>query len=157
MQKIFKPLILIIGIFLCSSAVHAQHPDFSGTWILNLEKSKLEDVSDGFTGSVFIIAQEGDEFKLTRYHIYGKKQNRIKFKMKADGEERRIKLFFTGTLEWQGTNLVSDLWRNNFSNIVNYHFGTDTNEFVADEVYKGAPRDHHNIWVFDRMIGAQVN
>ena len=157
MQKLLKPLIIIISILLGQSSTQAQHPDYSGTWILNLEKSKLEDVSDGFTGSIFIIEQREDVVKLTRYHLFGEKQNKIKFKMKPDGEARRVKLFFTGKLEWQGTNLISSLWRENFSNIVTYHFGANTNEFVADEIFKGAPCDHHNIWVFDRMIGAQVN
>lgn len=156
MQKLLKPLILIIGIVLCQFTVQAQHPDYSGTWILNLDKSKLEDVSDGFTGSIFIIEQHDDVVKLTRYHLFGEKQNKIKFKMKPDGEARRVKLFFTGKLEWQGTNLVSSIWRENFSNIVTYHFGAATNEFIADEVFKGTPRDHHNIWVFDRMVAAQV-
>ena len=102
------------------------------------------------TGSVFIIKQEGDKFKLTRYHIYGEKKKKISFKMKADGKTRNVKLLFKGKLEWQENNLLATLWRKNFLNIVNYKFGDNQNEFIADEVFTGSPRDHHSIWVFDR-------
>jgi len=40
----------------------------------------------------------------------------------------------------------------NFLNIVNYRFGANQNEFIADEVFTGRPQNHHNIWIFDREI-----
>ena len=70
--------------------------------------------------------------------------------MTADGKTRKVKLLFKGKLEWKGDGLLSTLWRKNFLNVVQYRFGADTNEFVADEVFTGYPQDHHNIWVFDR-------
>jgi hypothetical protein len=63
-----------------------------------------------------------------------------------------MKLLFKGKLEWKENNLQFSMWRKNFSNIVNYKFGTNQNEFVADEVYTGNPKNHHNIWVFDREV-----
>lgn len=127
----------------------AQKSNFTGTWVLNLQKSKLEFEED-LTSSVFIIKQEGDKFKLTRTHVYGEKKNTISFKMLADGKTRRVKLLFKGKLEWQENNLKASLWRKNFSNIVDYKFGSSPNEFIADEVFKGYPKNHHNIWVFDK-------
>jgi hypothetical protein len=61
----------VLGLFVCQPAIFAQKPNYSGRWILNFEKSKLEPTQ---------------------------------------------------------------------------------NEFIADEVFKGRPGDHHNIWVFDREI-----
>lgn len=140
-----------IGLFFLSQ-VFAQKPDYSGTWILNLEKSKLEHMAKSFTGSKFIIKQKGDKIRLTRYHMYGEKTNRLKFKMVADGKTRTVKLLFKGKLEWEGNKLRSTLWRKNFHNVVVYSFGSNENEFVADEVFKGLPQDHHNIWVFERAV-----
>lgn len=97
-----------------------------------------------------MIKQEGDKFKLTRYHIFGEKKKKISFKMIADGKTRRVKLLFKGKLEWKENNLEATLWRKNFLNIVNYKFGNNQNEFIADEVFTGKPKNHHNIWVFDR-------
>ena len=44
------------------------------------------------------------------------------------------------------------MWRKNYLNIVEYTFGQNQNELVADEVFTGKPRDHHSIWVFDREV-----
>lgn len=149
-----KPKLLFLFLLCISflSTVVAQHPDYSGTWILNLKKSNLEDMSPGFTGSKFIIRQKGDKIRLTRYHFYGEKKNRLKFKMIADGKTRTVKLLFKGKLEWEGNKLRSTLWRKNFHNVVVYSFGKNENEFVADEVFKGLPKDHHNVWVFEREM-----
>jgi hypothetical protein len=136
--------------FVYESETFAQKPDYTGTWLLNLEKSKLESRPEGLTSSVFMIKQEGDKFKLTRYHIFGEKKKKISFKMIADGKTRRVKLLFKGKLEWKENNLEATLWRKNFLNIVNYKFGNNQNEFIADEVFTGKPKNHHNIWVFDR-------
>lgn len=70
--------------------------------------------------------------------------------MVADGKTRNVKLIFKGKLEWAGNNLISSLWRKNYSNMVTYKYGNNENEFVADEIFKGYPQDHHNIWVFDK-------
>jgi len=149
-NKIF--LFTVLALISLQSQIFAQSPNYSGTWVLNMEKSKLESRPEGLTGTVFIISQEGNEFQLTRYHIIGDKKKKISFKMTADGEARRVKLLFNGKLEWKENNLQATLWRKNFLNIVNYKFGNNENEFIADEVFTGNPKDHHNIWVFDRAI-----
>ena len=145
-------LLTLIGLLWLSQPVLAQKPDYSGTWVLNLEKSQLQYMADGFTGSRFIIQQKGDKLKLTRYHYFGDKRKKISFKMRADGKTRTIKLLFKGKLEWQGEQLKATLSRKNFLNIVDYRFGSDTNQFIADETFTGLPQDHHNVWVFDRSL-----
>lgn len=152
MKSCTKRWLTVVALFLYPTFLFAQTPDFSGTWILNLEKSKLEHRPEGLTGSIFIIKQEGNTFHLTRYHVFGDKKKKISFTMVADGETRRIKLLFKGKLEQQENSLLASLWRKNFSNIVNYKFGSNQNEFIADEVFKGRPQDHHNMWVFDREV-----
>jgi hypothetical protein len=147
-----KLLFSVIGLLIFQWHIYAQTPNYSGTWVLNLKKSKLEFRPEGLTSSVFIIKQDADKFKLTRYHIFGEKKSKISFKMTADGKTRIMKLLFKGKLEWKENNLQFIMSRKNFSNIVNYKFGTDQNEFVADVVYIGKPKNHHNIWVFDREI-----
>lgn len=146
-------IILLTALIVVGFQSHSlAQSNFSGTWILNMEKSKLEDKTDGLTGSIFVIQQEGNLLRLTRTHIYGSKKKKLSFKMKADGKTRRIKLLFKGKLEQTPTGLKASLWRKNFSNIVNYQFGTSNNEFIADEVMKSKYSNHHNIWVFDREL-----
>jgi hypothetical protein len=141
-----------IAIFFFASRPQAQQiTDFSGTWILDLGKSKIEDMTESFTGSKFIISQKGDRFKLTRYHFYGDKKNKISFSMKADGKQRGIKVLFRGKLEPTDKGLKATLSKKNFLNMVDYSFGSSHDELIADEVFKGLPRDHHSIWVFNRI------
>ncbi|MEO6723226.1 MAG: hypothetical protein ABIN67_22865 [Ferruginibacter sp.] len=152
MKKITKLLLTTIILIALSSSIFGQAPNFSGTWILNFEKSKLEDKTDGLTGQMFIIKQEGDKFSLKIYHIYGDKKKKIGFKMLADGKTRRVKMIFKGKLEQKENGLQATMWRKNYLNIVNYKFGTNQNEFIADEVFTGRPKNHHSIWVFDREV-----
>ena len=147
-KRIVILLALLVSFFI--QETYAQKPNYTGTWVLNQEKSKLESQPEGLTSTVFVIKQDGDEFKLTRYHIFGEKKKKISFKMIADGKKRKVKLLFNGKLEWKEDGLEASLWRKNFRNIVNYKFGNDKNEFIADEVFTGNPKDHHNIWVFAR-------
>ena len=149
MKKGIKILLLLTGLFYQSQSI-AQKPDYTGTWVLNLQKSKLEFPPEGLTSSVFIIKQDGNKFQLTRYLIFGEKKRKLGFKMNADGKTRRVKIFFKGKLEWKGNNLQATLWIKNFLNIVNYKFGNSENQFIADEVFTGKPQNHHSIWVFDR-------
>jgi len=144
-------VVMVVTCMLFSqSLLFAQTPNYSGTWRLNFEKSKLEHRPDGLTSTVFVINQEGNEFSLTRYHIFGEKKKKISFKMVSDGETRRVKLLFKGKLEWKENSLLASLWRKNFSNIVNYKFGDNQNELIADEIFTGKPGNHHNVWVFSR-------
>ena len=126
--------------------------DFTGKWILNFEKSKLQDISEGQTGSVFLIKQDGDKFSLKIVHIFGAREKKIGFKMIADGKTRSVKVLFKGKLEEFENGLRASLWRSNFSNIVDYEFGKDKNELIANEKFKSSTKTYHNIWVFDREI-----
>lgn len=152
MKNKLKILLTIIGLTVSQVQVFAQTPDFTGTWVLNFEKSKLAHRANGLTGSIFIIKQDGNNFSLTRYHIFGDKKKKLSFKMVADSKTRRVKILFKGKLEKKENSLQATLWRKYFLNIVHYKFGENQNEFVADEVFTGKPQNHHNIWVFDREI-----
>ena len=152
MKKLLKCFLTLLGLIVFHSYGFTQTPNFSGTWVLNFEKSKLEDKQNGLTGQIFIIKQAGDKFSLKIYHIYGDKKKKIGFRMVADGDTRRVKIIFKGKLEQKENSLQATMWRKNYLNIVNYKFGTNQNEFIADEVFTGRPKNHHSIWVFDREI-----
>ncbi len=152
MKKITKLLLTPIILIAFNSSISGQTPNFSGRWILNFEKSKLEDKTDGLTGQMFIIKQEGDKFSLKIYHIYGEKKKKIGFRMLADGKTRRVKIIFKGKLEQKENGLQATMWRKNYLNLVKYKFGANQNELIADEVFTGRPKNHHSIWVFDREV-----
>jgi len=152
MKNSIRLLFIANGLLFYYSQSFAQTPNYTGTWVLNVEKSKLESKPKGLTSTVFIINQDGDKFSLTRYHIFGNKKKKISFKMVADGKTRKVKILFKGKLERKENNLQATLWTKNFSNIVNYKFGDTQNELIADEVFASKSDNHHNIWVFEREI-----
>jgi len=154
MRKMLRNYLLIIASILFHEITYSQVPDFSGTWKLNFQKSKLDTTDDlkGLTGQIFVIKQNDDKFKLKIYHQFGTKTRKIGFSMRLDGKTRLVKLIFKGKLEETEKGLKASMWRNNYQNIVDYSFGATPNELVADEVFKGRPKDHHSVWVFDKVL-----
>ena len=106
MKILLKYFLTLLGLIVYSHGF-TQTPNLSGTWILNFEKSKLEDKTTGLKGQIFIIKQEGNKFSLKIYHIYGDKKKKIGFKMVADGKTRRVKLIFKGKLEQKENSLLA--------------------------------------------------
>ncbi len=150
MKNTLYIFLAVLGLFFYPSTIFAQIANYTGTWVLNLEKSQLESRPKGLTSSVFIIKQNGDKFSLTRYHILGEQKKKISFKMVADGKTRRVKILFKGKLQWKENSLQATLWTKSFLNIVNYKFGNNQNELFADEVLTSKLNNHHNVWIFDR-------
>jgi hypothetical protein len=65
---------------------------------------------------------------------------------------RQVLNIFKGKLEQKINYLQITLWRKDFLDKVNYKFGDNKNEFIADEVLTSNSDNHHNIWVFNREI-----
>ncbi len=72
--------------------------------------------------------------------------------MLSDGKTRQVLKVFKGKLEQKRNYLQITLWKKNFLDKVNYKFGGNENEFIADEVLRSVSDNHHNIWIFDRKI-----
>lgn len=153
MKNITKLLLATIVLITITHSLFAQSPNFTGTWKLNFEKSSLDktDSLNGLTGQLFVIKQEGDMFRIKIHHLYGEKTKKIGFKMRADGKTRRVKIIFEGKLEQSESGMQATMWRKNYLNIVNYKFGNTPSELIADEVFTGLPKNHHSIWVFDKV------
>ena len=79
MNTKLKFLLLLPG-FVLQSHIFAQTSNFTGTWVLNFEKSKLDksDNLNGLTGQIFVIKQDGNKFSLKIYHIYGDKKKKYR-------------------------------------------------------------------------------
>ena len=144
---------MLLGFLTCQIQAFSQKPNYSGTWKLNLQKSEFEaNWTKGLTDGEFTIIQTGDKFKWSRYFIINDKKSKMRFYLVADGKVRRKKmLLFKSKLEWIGDNLKAKIFRNGFSNVVNYKFGETKNELIIDEVFVGRPQDYHNHYVLDKV------
>ncbi len=154
MRNKLKLLLALLGLFVCQFRTYAQTANYTGTWKINLQKSKFEAKwTNGMTEGEFNITQIGDKFKWSRYFIIKGKKNKLKLNLIADGKVRRIKfLLFKSKLDWQGDNLRVKIYRNGFSDVVDYKFGGTKNELIIDEVFVGRPQDYHNHYVLDKVV-----
>lgn len=152
MKNKIKILLALIGLFFYQSQIFAQTPNYTGTWVLNNEKSKIQSRPDGMTSSIFIIKQKGNDFSLTIHHVFGNQQDTIVIKMFSDGKTRKVLSVLDGKLERKKDGLHITLWKKDFLDKVIYKFGKDKTEFIADEVLVSDSDNHHNIWIFDRDL-----
>lgn len=152
MKNKMKFLLVLFGLFFYHSQIFAQTLNYSGTWVLNNEKSKIQSRPAGMTSSTFIIEQKGNDFSLTIHHVFGNQQDTIVIKMVSDGKTRKVLNVLEGKLEQKKDGLHITLWKKDFLDKVIYKFGEDKNEFIADEVLVSDSDNHHNIWVFNRDV-----
>jgi hypothetical protein len=152
MRNKLKIILAVLGLFVYQFQTYAQATNYTGTWKINLQKSKFEaDWAKGLTEGEFKIIQIGDKFKWSRYFIVKGKKSKMKLNLIADGKVRRKKmLLFKTKLEWIGDNLKAKIFRNGFSDVVDYKFGDTKNELIIDEVFVGRPQDYHNHYVLDK-------
>jgi hypothetical protein len=149
----YKKKLLVIIVALCFQLnAFAQTVNYSGTWVLNNEKSKIVSRPEGMTSSIFVIDQKGDDFSLTIHHVFSHQQDTIVIKMLSDGRTRKVLSELEGKLERRKDGLHITLWKKGFLDKVTYRFGKDKNEFIADEILISDSDNHHNIWVFDRDV-----
>jgi nuclear transport factor 2 (NTF2) superfamily protein len=140
-------------------AEDGPQPDFSGTWIFNPEKSRLEMTAP--TRSIFWIEHQNGRFKLTRTHKWGERWDTLSFEAGTDGEEtyRDMHGFEMWTrMFWNGAELVLDMklaYRGEpGTNVVHYRLADEGKTFIAAEWYHMPREQHHNLWVFDRRPDA---
>jgi nuclear transport factor 2 (NTF2) superfamily protein len=138
-----------------SAAEEAPKPDFSGTWIFNPAKSRLE--TSVPTKSIFWIEHQDPRFKLTRTHVWDERWDTLSSEATTDGEERYKSTggFETWThMYWQGEELVLDMrlayLGEQGTNVVHYRLADEGRTFIAAEWYHMPREQHQNLWVFDR-------
>jgi hypothetical protein len=132
-------------------------PDFTGTWIFNPERSRLE--SSAPTKSVFVIEHQDPKFSLTRTHTRGERSNTLSLEVTTDGEEyyRKEGEYEEWTrMTWLAEELVLDMkiaYRGERgTNVVHYRLTDGGKTFIAAEWYHMPGKVHHNLWVFDRQL-----
>jgi len=81
-----KKMVFILASLLVSTFVSAQTPDFSGSWKLNKEKSKLNEQFSMAPKDV-IVAQTGNDFKLEKHSSFQGNDFTINDKFTLDGKE----------------------------------------------------------------------
>lgn len=144
--------------FLLATALTAEDagkPDFSGAWIFNHEKSRLEMRAP--VESTFWIEHDEPTFKLTRTHVWEGRWDTLSFEATTEGDEQHEKSAFSESwkrMSWLGDELVLNMKLGSRgdagTNVVHYRLEDEGQTFIAAEWLHMPGRHHHNLWVFDR-------
>ena len=144
--------------FVLTTAVVAEdqaRPDFSGVWIFNPDKSRLEMTAP--VTSTFWIEHDEERFKLTRTHVWEGRWDTLGFEATTDGRVHYDKSAFSESwksLSWLEDELVLNMrlgsGGDEGTNVVHYRLEDAGETFVAAEWFHMPGRHHHNLWVFDR-------
>jgi hypothetical protein len=152
-------LLLLTGLLLAAGATLAGSgkPDLSGTWVLNLAKSRLQ-ADFGTQSGTFTIDHKEPAFRFSRVFVAGGKSEAVSYELTTDGTEKVVQgagRTTTSRLYWDGDALVLDekivlADGRAATNVVRYSLIDGGRTLVADEKFRGPFHKHDNLWVADR-------
>jgi hypothetical protein len=152
----FLPFMTLVGLFGLASA-GPDKPDFSGTWVYNAEKSKLQ-IALKIESAEFSVDHKEPDFRFRRVFVIGGKPDAFSYSLKTDGTEvveREGGRTNHSRLYWDGDVLVFDVRivlpdGREATNVVRYGLRDGGRTFVAEEKFRGPVLKYDNLWVADR-------
>jgi hypothetical protein len=151
--QIFMALVLAAA---GAAAPASEKPNFSGSWVVNLEKSKLE-IKVELESATFTIDHKEPNFRFSRVFVIGGKDNALAWALTTDGKEA-VTVDDGRTdhsrLYWDGDVLVFEVRMvlkdgREATNVVRYSLRDGGRTFVAEEKFRGPVLKYDNLWVAD--------
>jgi hypothetical protein len=131
-----------------------RYSNFTGSWVLNAARSRLEVPSPDST--IFVIRHQEPNVRMFRTHARAGKLDTVTVMLRTDSSEVHWELRgarVTSRSWWEGTELVfwSALVRGDqqASQVVRYSLSVDGRTFTAIETVDAGAASHVNRWVFD--------
>lgn len=114
-------------------ALYAQHPDFSGTWVLNKAKSDFRMGRGGGTPDIALkVKQTGNTIKVNEQFSSEMGSRDRAYTLNMNGEEQQIQGFMgrpaTATAQWDGSKLV-------ISSTMSFERQGQTMEMASDDTW----------------------
>jgi hypothetical protein len=142
-----------------SASTALDRPDFSGNWVFNAEKSKLE-IKVKLDSATFTIDHREPNFRFSRVFVIGGKENALAWALTTDGKERVDAVDGRtdhSRLYWDGDVLVLDVRMvlkdgREATNVVRYSLKNGGRTFVAEEKFRGPVIQYDNLWISDRKM-----
>lgn len=155
-------MIRIVGLLAATSvllvpAVSATpRPNFTGTWKVNLQKSKLQIPPPEST--VFLVEHDEPRLKITRTNVFSGKSDTFTILLTTDGREtvlRDAQRTIYSRAYWEGNVLVFDsrivMEAGEATNVVRYRMAKDGQSFTAPERLRSPKLNYDNVWVLERQ------
>lgn len=150
-------LLAAAGAAVRTAATDPAKPDFSGTWIINLEKSRLQ-IQAKIESGEFTIDHKEPDFRFRRVFVIDGKKDEISFALATGGTVKTEELpdrTVHSRLYWDGDVLVFDariVLKNGreATNVVRYALSDGGRTFVAEETFRAPVLKYDNLWVAER-------
>lgn len=148
----------VLALLVSVVALEAARPNFTGRWVLNLERStfELEQARQVVSGELDITHSD-PVFKFRRTFRTGERDSKFAYELRTDGYEvegERDGRKFRSRLTWDGDALVytTEFIRTEGSatDVVRYSLADRGRTLRADETFDGPQLKYHNLWVFER-------
>lgn len=150
-------MVFLIGLALAFTAfaAAAEKPNFSGSYILDMNRTRLQS-NWGIEGGEMTLVHQGDRFSLSRtFRIKGQAEPSTasyegtiggpETVRQENGQTTRIRLY------WDGDVLVGDMTiqapQGNATNVVRYALSEEGKTLTADEKFRGPRLKYDNLWV----------
>jgi len=148
-------LFAVAAVLLTSIVSAAPKPNFTGTWKVNLQKSKLQIPPP--ESSVFVVEHAEPRLRITRTHVFGGKSDTFTIQLTTDGQEtvlRDAQRTIYSRAYWEGNVLVFDsrivMEAGEATNVVRYRRAKDGQSFTARERLRSPKLNYDNVWVMER-------
>ena len=133
-----------------------EKPDFSGTWALNLEKTRLQSIR-GLESGEIVIEHAEPRFRFDRAFAIKGKTDSTSWQLTTDGREAAVDeggITRKSRLFWDGDTLVLDelltAKGGEATNRVRYRLRDGGRTLVAEEQFRGSRLSYDNLWVADK-------
>lgn len=149
---------VVLSLLVSAVVLGAARPNFTGLWVLNLERSALElEQARKVVSGELDITHADPVFKFRRTFRLGERDSKFAYELRTDGYEVEGEhggRKFRSRLAWEGDALVytSEFIRTEGSatDVVRYSLADRGRTLRADETFDGPQLKYHNVWVFER-------
>jgi hypothetical protein len=155
--------LFVLGLFsavaipVWTAAAGPEKPDFSGTWVIDFERSRLQTQAKIERVS-FTVEHREPDFRFSRVFVVEGKEDRHAYALTADGKVKVEELAdrtVHSRLYWAGETLVYDVRivlkdGREATNVVRYSLRDGGRTFVAEEAFRGPILKYDNLWVAGR-------
>ena len=153
------PPAIVLGLALVVALPQAAPPDFSGRWVLSLQRSRIDPrVGAGLEGGTLRVTQTAQRVALARVFTAGGKEDRGGYDLALDGTEAATKegpMVRRSRLGWEGEALVLReriaAPQGEATNTVHYRLLDGGRTLEARESFRGPRFQYDNVWVFERQ------
>ncbi|MBN1273208.1 MAG: hypothetical protein JXB26_13155 [Candidatus Aminicenantes bacterium] len=155
MAKFCKTLAIVFVVLFAGGLSGREKPDFSGKWILNKQKSKLN-IKRIESGVISLDHQEPN-FHFHRLFIIAGNEYSYLYDLTTDGREKITEEdgeTLHSRLYWEEDSLILDVHiiskRGEATNKVKYTLTDEGKTLVAEEQFRGPRLSYDNLWVLDK-------